>query len=261
MIKQRYDGRDTNQLRPIKITYGLYEYAAGSVLFECGKTKVLCAITLQNGVPSFLKGKGTGWLTAEYALLPASTHTRTQREGSTVHKSGRSTEISRFIGRCFRSVVDLSVIGERTIIIDCDVLQADGGTRTAAITGSLFALRKAQEAWLSSKVITASVIREAIAAVSVGVAQGQPLLDLSYQEDAIASADFNFVITESDKIIEMQGGAESDPVDWDQFEQLKALARKGAAELFALHTNTQQKSIEPIQRAPFFSLKNRQQSS
>lgn len=261
MNKQRHDGRNNNQLRPIKTTSGLYEYAAGSVLFECGRTKVLCAVTLQNGVPSFLKGKGTGWLTAEYSLLPTSTQIRTQRENSMMHKNGRSVEISRFIGRCFRSIVDLSVIGERTIVIDCDVLQADGGTRTTAITGSLLALRQAQDVWLTSKIIKSPVIRDAIVAVSVGIAQGQVLLDLDYQEDSVASADFNFVITESDNIIEVQGGAESSPVSWNQFDQLKMLARKGATELFALYQESKNESVEPAQRAPFFSLKNRQQSS
>lgn len=271
MVIQRRDGRRNDQLRPVNTTYNVYEFAAGSVLFEFGKTKVLCAITVQNGVPAFLKGKGAGWLTAEYALLPASTNVRTQRESSLARKDGRSVEISRFIGRCFRSVVDLSAIGERTITIDCDVLQADGGTRTAAITGSFLALLKAQEVWFSSKLIHFPVIRDSIAAVSVGIVHGQPILDLDCQEDQLASADFNFVITQSDSIIEMQGGAECNPVTWEQFELIRDLARQGASELFALHGKPKNALIEPMQElkrnsepaqhTPFFSLKSRHQSS
>ena len=205
----RNDGRTPDQLRPVSFSRGIYEYAAGSFLFEMGKTKVLCAVSLQPGVPQFLRGKGTGWLTAEYSLLPTSTVTRTQREAATNRKDGRSVEIARFIGRCFRSVVNLSDIGERTITIDCDVLQADGGTRTAAITGSFLALHMAQEKWLQSRVITKPIITDHITAVSVGVVQDTIFLDLNYEEDSVATADFNFVITQSNKIIEMQGGAET----------------------------------------------------
>ncbi len=238
-----------------------------------GKTKVLCAVSIQNGVPPFLRGKGTGWLTAEYALLPTSTTTRTQRESTLARKDGRSVEIARFIGRCFRSIVDLSVFGEKTITIDCDVLQADGGTRTASITGAFLALSMAQEKWLQSRLIDRPFIKDTIAAISVGVVANAALLDLNYDEDSIASADFNFVITQSDKIIEMQGGAESSPLSWDLFEEVRMLARHGSQELFSLY-NKQNKSSVPsndskasdnkqtqAERTPLFSLKNRYYSS
>lgn len=266
----RKDGRTPDQLRPVSFSSGIYEFAAGSVLFEMGKTKVLCAISIQNGVPAFLRGKGTGWLTAEYALLPTSTTTRTQRESTLARKDGRSVEIARFIGRCFRSIVDLSGLGERTITIDCDVLQADGGTRTASISGSFLALQMAQEKWLASRLIARPIIKENLTAVSVGVVDGQPLLDLSCDEDNIATADFSFVITQSDKVIEMQGGAESCPLSWDVFEDVRLLARYGSKQLFELYDQKKIKNIpdsfvkahdEKIERMPLFSLKNRQQSS
>ena len=265
----RNDGRTPDQLRPVSFSHGIYEFAAGSLLFEMGKTKVLCAVSIQNGVPPFLRGKGTGWLTAEYALLPTSTVTRTQRESMLARKDGRSVEIARFIGRCFRSVVDLSGFGERTITIDCDVLQADGGTRTAAITGSFLALEMAQEKWLNSRLITKNLLKEKITAVSVGVVNDDVLLDLNYDEDSTATADFNFVITESDKIIEMQGGAESSPLSWEKFEEVRNMARCGATKLFALYDGSKNKDVhhsfrsmhKPAEHIPLFSLKNRQQSS
>lgn len=262
----RNDKRTPDQLRPVSFSRGIYEYAAGSLLFEMGNTKVLCAVSLQNGVPQFLRGKGTGWLTAEYALLPTSTMTRTQRESSSSGKNGRSVEIARFIGRCFRSIVDLSTIGERTITIDCDVLQADGGTRTAAITGSFLALEMAQEKWLQSRLINKTIINESITAVSVGVVNEHVLLDLNYEEDSVATADFNFVITQSDKIVEMQGGAESSPLSWNTFEQVRVMACHGAQQLFALYDKSRKDSSaedshKQSERVPMFSLKNRQQSS
>jgi ribonuclease PH len=265
----RNDKRTPDQLRPVSFSRGIYEYAAGSILFQMGKTKVLCAVSLQNGVPPFLRGKGTGWLTAEYALLPTSTTTRTQRESANAGKNGRSVEIARFIGRCFRSIVDVSTIGERTITIDCDVLQADGGTRTAAITGSFLALKMAHDYWLQSRIIAQPIIKEAIAAVSVGVVDGNVFLDLNYDEDSVATADFNFVITQTNKIVEMQGGAETAPLSWDLFEEVRSLACHGASTLFTLferengYTNkeTLQQKEKQTERVPFFSLKNRQQSS
>lgn len=265
--KVRNDGRTPDQLRPVSFSRGIYEYASGSVLFEMGKTKILCAISLQQGVPQFLRGKGTGWLTAEYALLPASTMTRTQRESTSNKKDGRAVEIARFIGRCFRSVVDLSDLGERTITIDCDVLQADGGTRTAAITGSFMALMMAQEKWLKSRIITKPIITEHIAAVSVGVIDNEVFLDLNCEEDNSAGADFNFVITQSNKIVEMQGGAESAPLSWDTFENIRGLACAGTQQLFKLcypqqtneHTALQQQSPKSEEKTPLFSLKNRLQ--
>jgi ribonuclease PH len=253
----RKDGRTPDQLRPVSFSQGIYEFAAGSVLFEMGRTKVLCAVSIQNGVPPFLRGKGVGWLTAEYALLPTATTTRTQRESALARKDGRSVEIARFIGRCFRSIVDLSCFGERTITLDCDVLQADGGTRTASISGSFLALQMAQEKWLACRLITRPFIKENITAVSVGVVGQDIFLDLDCEEDNAATADFNFVITQSDKVIEMQGGAESSPVSWDEFEAVRILARKGAEKLFELYDQKKVKSSS----VPFFSLKNRQQTS
>lgn len=260
----RNDKRTPDQLRPVSFSRGICEFAAGSFLFEMGRTKVLCAVSLQNGVPQFLRGKGVGWLTAEYALLPTSTITRTQRESSSTNKNGRSVEIARFIGRCFRSIVDLSTIGERTITIDCDVLQADGSTRTAAITGSFLALEMAQEKWLQSRTINQPIINERISAVSVGVINDNVLLDLNYEEDSIATADFNFVITQSDKIVEMQGGAESSPLSWDIFEQVRVMACHGAQQLFMFYDKSikepelQLSHKQSDERVPFFSLKNRQ---
>jgi ribonuclease PH len=271
--KQRIDGRLSNQLRQVTITQDIYDFAPGSLLFQMGKTKILCAVSMQNGVPAFLRGKGAAWLTAEYALLPASTITRTQRESSLGRKDGRSVEIARFIGRCFRSVVDLSALGERTIVIDCDVLQADGGTRVASITGAFLALLTAQKKWLAGGIITRAFIKEHIAAVSVGYVNDQVVLDLNYDEDSNAGADFNFVITHSDKIIEMQGGAEKAPLSWDLFDQIRAIARDGAQQIFALYAqegfinNTavagnvkKDQRAEVEERVPLFSLKNRQQS-
>ena len=262
----RNDGRTPDQLRPVSFSRGIYEYAAGSVLFEMGKTKVLCAVSMQPGVPQFLRGKGMGWLTAEYALLPTSTTIRTQREASQGKKDGRAVEIARFIGRCFRSVVDVSELGERTITIDCDVLQADGGTRTAAITGSFIALQMAQEKWLQSRVINKPIITDNIAAVSVGVVENNVLLDLNYDEDNAATADFNFVITQSNKIVEMQGGAESSPLSWDIFEKVRFMACSGIQHLFKICEDKKEdershRMSQQQERAPLFSLKNRLQSS
>lgn len=264
----RNDGRTPDQLRPVSFSRGIYEYAAGSVLFEMGKTKLLCAVSLQQGVPQFLRGKGAGWLTAEYALLPTSTTTRTQREASSGRKDGRAVEIARFIGRCFRSVVDLSELGERTITIDCDVLQADGGTRTAAITGAFVALMMAQEKWLAARIISKPIITENIAAVSVGVVRDNVYLDLNCNEDNAATADFNFVITQSNKVIEMQGGAESSPLSWDTFEKVRMMACQGTQQLFTLCIDnkkeneivSQKVDHQQPDRTPLFSLKNRLQS-
>jgi ribonuclease PH len=269
---KRKDGRTPNQLRQVSLSYGIYESAAGSILFEMGKTKIICAVSLQNGVPQFLRGKGAGWLTAEYALLPMSTTTRTQRESSTGKKDGRSIEIARFIGRCFRTIADLSILGERTITIDCDVLQADGGTRTASITAAYLALAKAQDKWLKARIIDKPFITETIAALSVGIVNDRALLDLNYEEDSIASADFNFVLTESGKVIEMQGGAESAPISWEQFEEIRRMACDGVANLFTLCGMSVREKKIPVQqstsssgereeRIPLFSLKNRQNTS
>lgn len=229
---KRPDGRQNDQVRPLKITYNPFGYAASSVLFEVGDTKVLCCVSIQQGVPPFLKGTNSGWLNAEYAMLPTSTTVRTQRESTTNKKNGRAIEISRLIGRALRSVVDLSLLGERTINIDCDVLQADGGTRTACITGAYVALERAVAQWVAAKQLPRSILTDAVAAISAGVSSGVVILDPDFAEDSAIDSDFNFVLTKSGSIIEIQGTAEKYPVAWDQFDQLKAYALKGVDDLF-----------------------------
>lgn len=228
----RSGGRGLDQLRRLNITYDVFNYAAGSVLFELGNTKVLCAISMQQGVPHFLRGKKAGWLTAEYSLLPASTPIRTIRESTANKRSGRNIEISRLIGRSLRSIVDLSHIGENTIFVDCDVLQADGGTRTACITGAFIALKAAVDKWIYNGIIKNSIIKDELAAVSVGITRGKSMLDLDFIEDSATQADFNFVLTRSGKIVEIQGAAEQSPISWDQYSVIKSLAIKGANDLF-----------------------------
>jgi len=265
----RKDCRKSDQLRNVKISFNVFGYAAGSVLFELGNTKVLCSVNLQQNVPHFLKGKKTGWLTAEYAMLPTSSKTRIQREASVMRRNGRSVEISRLIGRSLRSVVDLSLIGERTIVVDCDVLQADGGTRTACITGAFLALRAAFSSWIENKLIKENIITDSLAAISVGIVDGCPLLDIDFAEDSCADADFNFVITRSNKIVEIQGSSEGATVSWQQFEQAKNLAIKGVNELFEIGNtffDAQMLEIVPEKSenkktAPLFSLVNRQKET
>ena len=204
-------------------------------LFEMGNTKVLCSVTLQQGVPHFLRGKKTGWLTAEYSLLPASTPIRTVREVTANKRSGRTIEISRLIGRSLRSVVNLDALGEQTIFMDCDVLQADGGTRTACITSAYLALRAAQANWAQDGLLHGKLLIDELAAVSVGITEGLPLLDLDFVEDSATEADFNFVLTRSGRLIEIQGSAERFPLTWTQYDEMKVLALKGVAELFAFY--------------------------
>jgi len=262
MSNKRHDGRDSEQLRHISMSYNIFDYAAGSVLLELGKTKVLCAVTLQNGVPQFLRGKNTGWLTAEYALLPVATMNRTPRESTLMRRNGRSVEISRFIGRVLRTSLDLSLIGERTIVIDCDVLQADGGTRTACITGAYQALKIAQESWLKSKIIMQPILlRDRIVAVSVGVLGDQVILDP--EEDAQMTADYNFVLTQSEHVIEILGGAEKNAVSWELFNQACMSACKGVRQWCTFFDQPQKgdmfgiKTKSKSQKIPFFSLQNR----
>jgi len=268
--------RNSDQLREIKITCNAFGYADSSVLLQMGNTKVLCAVTLQPGVPHFLKISGknesgkfyrkvkSGWLTAEYAMLPSATAVRTTREISSMRRNGRSVEISRLIGRSLRTIVDLSAIGERTIIIDCDVLQADGGTRTACITGANIALKLAVDKWLNANIIKETILTDEVAAVSVGVLKDDVLLDLDFSEDSKADADFNFVLTKSGKIVEMQGGSEGATVAWDQFEEAKRLAISGIKNLFAIGDQIIQKKslaseskISDNKKVPLFSLQNR----
>jgi len=232
MIVLRNDGRSYDEIRPVKMAYDPFGYADSSLLFEIGETKVLVSISLQKTVPSFLKGKNSGWLTAEYSMLPASTRSRVNRESSSFKRNFRSIEISRLIGRSLRAVVDLAVLGERTIVVDCDVLQADGGTRVAAITAASAALRVAEERWLERRVIEKSFVRSDIAAISVGIVRGHAYLDLSQEEDNISDVDFNFVLTRLGEIVEIQGTSEKRPISWENFELLKKLALRGVADLF-----------------------------
>ncbi len=227
----RAHGRAFDQIRPIKISYDVFEYAESSIFFELGRTKVLCAISVQNSVPPFLKGKKVGWLSAEYAMLPTSTHTRKDRETS-FKQNGRSIEISRLIGRVLRSVVSLEYFGERTIVVDCDVVQADGGTRTACISGAYLALKIAVERWLASGKIAQTILKDDLAAISVGLRDDELLLDLDFAEDSCVDADFNFVLARSGDIVELQGCAEQKPISWHHVEKMRALAHKGVQDIF-----------------------------
>jgi len=229
----RLDGRTSDQIRPVKVTYGVYGNAQGSALFEMGNTRVLCSVMLQDGVPHFLRGSGQGWLTAEYTLLPASTITRTPREASIMRRNSRSIEISRLIGRSLRSVVDLKRLGEKTIYIDCDVLQADGGTRTAAISGAYCALRHAIERWATKGTVSKAVLKDSLAAVSVGWVNSQALLDVNFAEDCKVDADFNFVMTGSGNIVEIQGASETSPISWNAVLLMREVAFKGITHILA----------------------------
>ncbi len=229
---QRYDERAYDALRTIRASFNTFGYAPGTVLFEMGRTKVLCAVSMQQGVPQFLKGQHRGWLTAEYAMLPTATGVRTQRDSSSASKNGRSVEISRFIARCLRTTIDFKLLGERTIVVDCDVLQADAGTRTACITGAALALRVAVDKWMADRVISGDILKFSLAALSVGWVNGQPLLDLDFSEDGRADADFNIVMTDAGHLVEMQGAVEGTTLTWDQFEQLRSLAVRGIEQLF-----------------------------
>jgi ribonuclease PH len=220
-------------MRDVSITRGYTKHAEGSVLIAFGDTKVLCTASVEERVPGFLKGKGQGWLTAEYGMLPRSTHTRTDREAARGKQSGRTQEIQRLIGRSLRAVTDLTALGERTIQLDCDVLQADGGTRTAAITGSFVALHDAIGTLLKAGLITASPIREHIAAVSVGVVGGVPVLDLDYPEDSSCDTDMNVVMTGSGGFVELQGTAEGAPFTRTEMDRLLLLAEHGIGQLIA----------------------------
>ena len=230
----RSDGRTAGQLRPTKITPDYLKTAEGSVLIETGNTRVLCAATVEDSVPGFLRGSGKGWVTAEYAMLPRATSTRTPREINKGRPSGRTHEIQRLIGRSLRAVVDLAALGERSVIIDCDVLQADGGTRTAAITGAYVALALALGTLAKFKVVAKSPLIDSVAATSVGIVGGAAMLDLAYEEDSRADVDMNVVMTGAGRFVEVQATAEHTPFDDAQLEQLLTLARSGLAELKTL---------------------------
>jgi len=233
MTFQRSSGRLADQLRPVTLTRGFTRHAEGSVLVSFGDTRVLCTASVEDKVPPHKRGSGEGWLTAEYGMLPRATHTRGDREAARGKQSGRTQEIQRLIGRSLRCVFDLSLLGERTISLDCDVLQADGGTRTAAITGAYVAAADAV-AWLLAKgKIERSPIRDAVAAVSVGIVSGTPLLDLEYVEDAACGTDMNVVMTASGGFVELQGTAEGATFSRLEMDALLALAAKGIGELVA----------------------------
>jgi ribonuclease PH len=227
----RPSGRAADQLRSVTLEPGFARYAEGSCLVKFGETHVLCTASLDEKVPPFLRGSGKGWVTAEYGMLPRSTHTRTDREAARGKQSGRTQEIQRLIGRSLRAITDLKAMGERQIKIDCDVLQADGGTRTAAITGSYVALHLALRKLVDSRAIPALPLRESVAAISCGIVGGRAVLDLDYPEDSAADADANFVLTQSGRIVEIQATAETTPFTEAQFAELLALARRGVGEL------------------------------
>ena len=230
----RTDGRSTSHLRPTKITPGFLAHAEGSVLIEVGRTRVVCAASVEDRVPSFLRNTGKGWVTAEYGMLPRATSTRTQREASTGKVGGRTQEIQRLIGRSLRSVTKLSDIGERTIWIDCDVIQADGGTRTASITGGFVALALALQRMKELALIRDIPLTDFVAATSVGIVDGEALLDLAYDEDSRAEVDMNFVKTGQGKFIELQGTAEGQPFDRRALDALMELADAGIKQLIEM---------------------------
>jgi ribonuclease PH len=229
----RPDGRRPDELRPLTIQAGAVPYAEGSALIACGDTRVLCAASVEERVPPYRKGTGAGWITAEYAMLPRSTQVRTERDGRRGRIDGRVQEIQRLIGRSLRAAVDMDTLGERTIVVDCDVLQADGGTRTAAITGGYVALALAIDRLREAGVVRREPIRHAVAAVSVGIVGGQPRLDLNYLEDSAAHTDMNCVAAEDGRFIELQGTAEQEPFSREEMDALLSLADKGLAQLFA----------------------------
>jgi len=228
----RPDGRAWDENRPITITPGYQKYAEGSALIEMGTTKVLCAASLEERVPGFLRGQGKGWVTAEYSMLPRATNTRTTRERESGRPSGRSQEIQRLIGRSLRAVTDLDALGERTVQIDCDVIQADGGTRTAAITGAYVALHQALQMLVKNRILTELPLLCPVAAVSVGILNGQLLLDLCYEEDFRADVDFNLVLTKSGEMVELQGATEAAPFPRQRVVDVLELAASGMEVLF-----------------------------
>jgi ribonuclease PH len=238
MSCERNDGRAANELRPVKIIAGYVPYAEGSVLIEMGQTRVICSASVEERVPPFLRNKNQGWITAEYAMLPRATQQRTPRETGRGGPSGRTHEIQRLIGRSLRAVADMTVLGERTITLDCDVLQADGGTRTAAVTGAFVALALANRRLLTSKRITRSVVINEVAAISVGIVGGVPLLDLKYDEDSRAEVDMNIVCTGDGRFIEVQGTAEREPFSQSQLDDLLLLASTGIKRLIEIQRMT-----------------------
>lgn len=240
-MTRRIDGRAPNELRPVTMETGYLDFAEGSCLVSFGKTRVLCAATVEDRQPAFLRDTQSGWVTGEYSMLPRATQTRTQREVERGRPGGRTQEIQRLIGRSLRAAVDMDLLGPRTITVDCDVLQADGGTRTASITGGFVAMKLAID-WLASRnVISPAVVRSPVAAVSVGIVDGLPLLDVCYEEDSAAEVDINVVMTGADEFVEVQGTAEGQAFSRATLDDLLDLARAGIRELFA----AQERALKP----------------
>ena len=231
---KRPSGRAAHELRAIRITRHYTKHAEGSVLVEFGDTKVICTVSVESGVPRFLKGQGQGWLTAEYGMLPRATGERTQREASRGKQGGRTLEIQRLIGRSLRAALDMTRLGENTLYVDCDVIQADGGTRTASITGAMVALVDALAVMKKRGQLKQDPLKQMVAAVSVGIYKGVPVLDLDYLEDSAAETDLNVVMTDAGGFIEVQGTAEGEPFQPEELNAMLALARDGLHELFAL---------------------------
>ncbi|MEW6399527.1 MAG: ribonuclease PH [Bacillota bacterium] len=242
---ERLDGRRPDQLRPVSITRQVLAYAEGSALVEAGMTRVICTASVQDGVPPFLKGSGRGWVTAEYGMLPRSTAERIPRDGGRGRQAGRTYEIQRLIGRSLRAITDMEALGERTLVLDCDVLQADGGTRTAAITGAFVALVDACDYLRGQELLVTLPLFSQVAAVSVGVVQGQVLLDLTYEEDARAEVDMNVVMTGDGRLVEVQGTAERKPFDRTQLGRLLDVAEAGVSQLLDL----QRRVLGPLAEA------------
>ncbi|MCP4431998.1 MAG: ribonuclease PH [Gammaproteobacteria bacterium] len=226
--------RDANQLRPIIITRNYNKHAEGSVLVEFGDTRVICTASIENSVPGFLRGKGSGWVTAEYGMLPRSTGSRMRREANAGKQGGRTLEIQRLIGRALRACIDTTLLGERTITIDCDVIQADGGTRTASISGAWIALADAIQSLLEKNTLTKNPIHHQVAAISVGIYQGEAVLDLDYAEDSSAETDMNVVMNNAGGFIEVQGTAEGDAFSDNELNRMLGLAREGIEQIFTL---------------------------
>ncbi len=230
----RKDGRNNDELRPVKVVPHFIKHAEGSVLIEVGQTRVICTASIEERVPPFLRDRGRGWVTAEYAMIPRSTTTRTTRESATGRIGGRTHEIQRLIGRSLRAVVDLEVLGERTVWIDCDVIEADGGTRTASITGAYIALVNAMRYAVRNGIIERNPVKDYLAAVSVGIVDGEPMLDLCYEEDFKAEVDMNIVMTGSGRYVEVQGTAEGEPFLRETLDSMLTLAEKGIGELIRI---------------------------
>ncbi len=235
---KRADGRAYDELRPVKIIPGFQSFAEGSALIELGKTRVLCSVSVEERVPNFVREVGGGWITAEYAMLPRSTVTRNNRDSSVGRVTGRNQEIQRLIGRSLRAIVDLNALGERTLIVDCDVIQADGGTRTAAITGSYVALYQAMQTLVNMGVLSSIPLKSAVAATSIGIVRSYTLLDLCYDEDSNAEVDFNVVMTGNGEFVEIQGTAETKPFSRESIDSLLSLAEGGIKQLFQIQQST-----------------------